>query len=251
MARRIVFSLLLALALVWPAAAQSGEQQPPDAPAPQPNATQSAPPAPADPSSQDDQKQDQKKKKKGNPITRTIKRAAPDCINIGTSYCRDESKKDDGDQQPSEVPANQPVPRSGSHEKPGSSSSADTQIDLSPPPGDSAHPGADSSGVSEFHPWDPHRAAKDIEVGDFYFKKSNFRAAESRYREALQFKPNDAVATFKLAETLDREHNAAEAKGFYEQYLKILPSGEFAPRAQEALERLKQAPAANPDTAKK
>ena len=236
--------------MVLPAAAQSGEQQPPDAPTPQPNATQPAPQAPADAASQDDQNKDRKdKKKKGNPITRTIKRAAPDCINIGTSYCRQE--KDDNDGEQPQVPANQPIPRSGSHETPGSSSSADTQIDLSPPPGDSAHPGADTSGVSEFHPWDPHRAAKDIEVGDFYFKRANFRAAESRYREALQFKPNDAEATFKLAETLDREQNAAEAKSFYEQYLKILPSGEFAPQAQEALQRLKQAPGANPDTAKK
>jgi hypothetical protein len=27
--------------------------------------------------------------------------------------------------------------------------------------------------TSGFHPFDPHRAAKDIEVGDFYFKKKN------------------------------------------------------------------------------
>ena len=247
-----MLSLLLAVAFAWPAAAQSGEQQPPDAPTPQPNATQPAPQAPADQTSPDDQNKEKDKKKKGNPITRTLKRAAPDCINIGTAFCRDESKKDDqqdGDSQQPQVPASQPVPRSGSHAGPNSSSSADNQIDLSPPPGDTGS-GADTSGVSEFHPWDPHRAAKDIEVGDFYFKRDNYRAAESRYREALQFKPNDADATFKLAETLDREHNGVEARNFYEQYLKILPSGPFASQAQVALERLKQAPAENP-TAKK
>lgn len=243
MARRLLLPLLLAAAGVCSAA-----QQVPDAPAPQPSAQQSEQP-PGDPSDQQDQKP---KKKKGNAITRTLKRAAPDCINIGTAYCRDESKNDkddeqsDAKQQPS-VPQSQPTPRSA-HADANSSSSRDTQIDLSPPPGDAAHPGADTGDVSEFHPWDPHRAAKDIEVGDFYFKRANYRAAESRYREALQFKPNDAEATFKLAEALDRQHSP-EAKGFYEQYLKILPSGEFAKPAQDAIERLKNG--AQPSISKK
>ena len=42
--------------------------------------------------------------------------------------------------------------------------------------------------MSEFHPWNPHKAAKDIEVGDYYFKRKNYRAAEDRYREALFYK---------------------------------------------------------------
>src|ERR1700756_5640106 len=70
----------------------------------------------------------------------------------------------------------------------GESSSKDTRIDLSPPPDDvKAHPkssevlmdeGSGASDASQSHPWDPHRAAKDIEVGDFYFKRKNYRAAE-------------------------------------------------------------------------
>ena len=93
----------------------------------------------------------------------------------------------------------------------GESSSKDTAIDLSPPANDvKAHPessdilkdaeSAPSHGdVSEFHPWNPHKAAKDVEVGYFYFKRKNYRAAEDRYREALRYKDNDAVATIRLA----------------------------------------------------
>lgn len=259
MVRRFVLPMFVAAALACGAAAQSGGQEPPDAPTPQPSATQQPSAnqqpaaAPADSNGPDQSKDgpDSQKKKDGW-LKRTIHRAAPDCVNIGTSYCRDESKNDgsQGDEgQQSPIPQSQPIPRSGSHAGPGSSSSADTQIDLSPPPGDSTHPGAESD-VTEFHPWDPHRAAKDIEVGDFYFKRDNYRAAESRYREALQFKPNDALATFRLAETLDREHNP-EAKDYYQQYLKILPSGEFAQQAKDAIERLSKAPAGSPNTAKK
>jgi len=133
----------------------------------------------------------------------------------------------------------------------GESSSKDSLIDLSPPPDDTnAHPKSseiltDAEGslgnadVSEFHPWDPHKAAKDIEVGDFYFKRKNYRAAEDRYREALIYKDNDAVATFRLAVCLEKMDQLSEAQKEYENYLKILPYGPQAADAKKAIERLK------------
>ena len=138
---------------------------------------------------------------------------------------------------------------------PGESSSKETQIDLSPPAEDAkAHPkgsgvGTDESAsndndVTEFHPWDPHRAAKDIEVGDFYFKRKNYVAAESRYREALYYKDNDAMATFRLAECLEKMDRPDEAREVYENYLKILPHGPRAEDINKALQRL-TSPAAN------
>src|SRR3954447_3378662 len=89
---------------------------------------------------------------------------------------------------------------------PGESSSKDTIIDISPPKDDAAkHPDSasspeeDVSGVMEVKKWDPHKAEKDVEVGDYYLKRKNFVAAINRYREALEYKPRDAVATFRLA----------------------------------------------------
>ena len=122
------------------------------------------------------------------------------------------------------------------------SSSKQTQIDISPPPGDAkSHPEADlgDSELGEFTPWNPMKAMKDIEVGDFYYKKENYEAAVSRYREALEFKPHDAEATFKLAEALNKSGDTAGATENYQAYLKILPNGPYAKKAQEALEKLK------------
>lgn len=131
----------------------------------------------------------------------------------------------------------------------GESSSKDTQIDLSPPPDDaSKHPESaealsdaesGTGDVAEFHPWNPHKAAKDVEVGDFYFKRKNYRAAEDRYREALFYKDNDAIATFRLAVCLEKLERPSEARAEYESYLKILPHGPQAEEAQKAIERLK------------
>lgn len=136
----------------------------------------------------------------------------------------------------------------------GESSSKNTQIDASPPENDArTHPqsaeamtdaGAESGAgpdIGEFHPWDPHKAAKDVEVGDFYFKRKNYRAAEDRYREALYYKDNDAIATFRLAVCLEKLQRPEDARAEYESYLRILPHGPQAEEARKSIERLKNA----------
>jgi tetratricopeptide (TPR) repeat protein len=134
----------------------------------------------------------------------------------------------------------------------GESSSKDTQVDLSPPADDAkAHPQSSaavaeaeaealsSGGISEVHIWDPHKAAKSVEVGDYYFKRKNYRAAEDRYREALRYKDNDAVATIRLAVCLEKLGILDDARAEYESYLKILPHGPQSLEAQKAIDRLK------------
>jgi tetratricopeptide (TPR) repeat protein len=132
------------------------------------------------------------------------------------------------------------------------SSSHDTRIDISPPKDDAKnHPNSksamagleeadkpDSSDVQEFRPWNPMKALKDVEVGDFYFKRKNYRAALDRYKEALYYKDNDAVASFRLAQCQEKLGEKEEARKYYEQYLKILPEGPYAKEAHAALEKL-------------
>jgi tetratricopeptide (TPR) repeat protein len=135
------------------------------------------------------------------------------------------------------------------------SSSHDTRIDISPPKNDAKnHPGSkeavedldipeniDTSGVQEFHPWNPMKALKNIEVGDFYFKRKNYKAALERYKEALYYKDGDALASFRLAVCQEKLGDKAEARKYYEQYLKILPEGPFAKDAHLSLDRLAKA----------
>jgi len=135
-------------------------------------------------------------------------------------------------------PANSAPPRSDDE-----SSSNQTRLDLSAPKGDLlAHPdgGHVADDVLELHEWNPLRAMKDVEVGDYYFGRGNYKAALSRYREALLFKPRDAVATFKLAQTLEKDKKFEEAATRYEEYLAILKDGPSAGEARKALARLKK-----------
>ena len=139
------------------------------------------------------------------------------------------------------------------------SSSRDTRIDISPPKDDAKnHPasktaiadlvpdnpdtsGIDTSGIQEFHPWNPLKASKDIDIGNFYFNRKNYRAALDRYKEALYYKDGDAVASFRVALSQEKLGDKAEAKKYYEQYLKILPEGPLAKDARASLERLAKA----------
>jgi tetratricopeptide (TPR) repeat protein len=146
---------------------------------------------------------------------------------------------------PTDTP-NAAPPRSDDR-NPSESSSKDTRIDLSPPSGDvKMHP---NSGVAddilEMHPYDPHRAEKNIEVGDYYFKQQNYRAAESRYKEALLYKPNDAEATYRLGVAQESVGEKEEALESFESYLKILPEGPHDEESKTAIERIK-----NPEQAK-
>ena len=148
---------------------------------------------------------------------------------------------DPGPYGPTGPSATSAPPRTAPPGDSGSSTSKQDRVDITPPANDAkTHPnaGLDNSDVGEFHPFDPHRAAKDVEVGDFYFKQHNYRAAISRYREALLYKPNDAIATYSLAEALDKAGNFKEAAQNYQAYLKILPNGPKASDARKALERL-------------
>ena len=248
-----VCTLLFAAVGLW-------SQELPSAPQPQPNAGQqqnSTPPAGTSSSTQtaaeqqqpsDDEQPSNPQKKPPSRLKRALNRAKPNCAHVGaTETCWDkdprekeaqEKQKREAEEAQSRAPKNQAPPRSQPPE--GQSSSNDTKIDLAPPPDDMTHEGADVSGVTEFHAYDPHKAAKNVEVGDFYFAKKNYRAAESRYAEALDWKPNDAVATFRLAQSQEHLDKKDDALKNYQAYLKILPQGEFAAEAKSGIERLKK-----------
>jgi tetratricopeptide (TPR) repeat protein len=137
-------------------------------------------------------------------------------------------------------------------EEPQESSSRDARTDISPPRDDVKEhpdskeavgdlepaPAADTTDVQEFHPWNPMKAAKDVEVGDYYFKRKNYKAALDRYQEALYYKDKDAVATYRLAVCQEKLGDKGEARKSFEQYLKILPEGPMAKEARASLEKL-------------
>ena len=166
----------------------------------------------------------------------------------------------------SQLPPSEAPPRSddaaASSDDPNFSSSRSNIIDLRPPKDDlKEHPGsaaamaraededAAAADVQEFHQWNPMRALKDVEVGDYYFKRKNYRGALERYKDALIYKENDAVATFRLAVCQEQLADKAGALNNYATYLKILPHGPFAEEAQDSIKKLSAEMPAKKETA--
>jgi tetratricopeptide (TPR) repeat protein len=81
-------------------------------------------------------------------------------------------------------------------------------------------------------------ARRNRDAGEIYYREKNYRGSESRFREALRYEPADPVATFELAESLEKLGKRAEARDAYQTYLKILPNGPSAAGAKKALRRL-------------
>ena len=152
-------------------------------------------------------------------------------------------------QQP-HPPTNDAPPRSDQEEPkaaPGESSSRDTRIDVSPPKDDDKNRpkvgtdegvGDEPSDVHELRPFNPHRAAKDIEVGGYYYKRKNYKGALARYQDALAFKENDAVANFQMALCYEKLDQPEEAITHFKEYLRILPQGPLSKDAKKALAKL-------------
>lgn len=156
--------------------------------------------------------------------------------------------------QPQQQPEQQSaVPVQGTEQ--GESSSKDTQVDFSGASRpDLPRPAVDDPDENVFRPWDPHRAAKDVEVGEYYLKQKNYRAALERFNDALVYKPNDADATFDLALTQEKMDLFDKARRNYSKYLEIMPGGARAKECQEALKRLEArtgGTSSTDDTAKK
>src|SRR6478672_9085258 len=125
----------------------------------------------------------------------------------------------------------------------GESSSKDSQIDTDSHYGKEA-PAAPAEDESVLTPWDPHKAAKDVEIGQYYLKLKNYRAALERFNHALTYKPNDAEAIFGLAITQEKLDLLTLSAQNYRKYLEILPNGPKSKDAEEGLKRVEPQAAA-------
>ena len=123
--------------------------------------------------------------------------------------------------------------------------SAEAVSDLDAPPPSDAN-SSSSPDVQEFHPWNPYKANKDIQVGDFYFKRRNYKGALERHKEALYYKQNDAVATFRVGEAPRENGQKRRSKKILREYLKILPDGPLAKEAHTATREARKTPVIQP-----
>jgi len=84
-------------------------------------------------------------------------------------------------------------------------------------------------------------ARNQMIVGDYYYKRANFRAAESRFAELLQKYPETPIAPdalFELGISLEKEGKRYSAAQAFAAVKKHFPNSNYSKRAQAELTRL-------------
>ncbi|HEY3770660.1 MAG TPA: tetratricopeptide repeat protein [Candidatus Angelobacter sp.] len=229
------FFFLCCLALLVPAQAQESQDNNPHiAPRATPTPTPSPTPTPAPAGSQPSQKpQDQYERP---PFPGDVPKQPPLDPNQASPKRNDQYERPPfpGD-APGTSPTGKSLPSTGSSAT-GESSSRDSIINLNAQPEKEETKSAEDPSVLK--PWDPHKSAKDVEVGQYYLKLKNYRAALERFNSALTYKPDDAEATYNLAFTQEKLELLALASQSYHKYLVILPNGPKSKEAEEAIKRI-------------
>jgi tetratricopeptide (TPR) repeat protein len=80
----------------------------------------------------------------------------------------------------------------------------------------------------------PPPAWKSVEIGNFYFRKKNYRGALSRYQEATHTNPDYAPAYLCLGKVYEKMGRRRLALKAYQRYLDELPSARQAAEAKDA-----------------
>src|ERR1700719_1606947 len=86
--------------------------------------------------------------------------------------------------------------------------------------------------------WDPLRAEKDLEVGQFYLKKGDLDAAIDRFQDAAAAKPGFAIPYRYLGEAQEKRGDKTEALKSYRRYLDLYPHAEDAKKIQQKIDKL-------------
>src|SRR5262245_31690808 len=80
-------------------------------------------------------------------------------------------------------------------------------------------PEEDESLAPKEYTFNPLEAERDLKVGNYYFKKGNYKGALNRFREATRWNPSFAEAYLRLGETEEKLKDKPAALEAYARYL--------------------------------
>ena len=88
--------------------------------------------------------------------------------------------------------------------------------------------------------WDPLRAEKDLEVGQYYMKRGDYDAAIDRFNDAIEAKPGYAIPFRWLGEAEEKKGVKKKAMKAYQRYLDLVPHADDAEKIRKKIEKLQR-----------
>ena len=106
-----------------------------------------------------------------------------------------------------------------------------------PAPQEQEPPEEDESVKKKEYAFNPLQASKEVQIGNFYFKKGSYRAAAQRFREATQWNAGLAEAWLRLGEAQEKLKNPKAAREAYAKYLELDPDGKNAAEIRKKINK--------------
>jgi tetratricopeptide (TPR) repeat protein len=123
---------------------------------------------------------------------------------------------------------------------PGDSASKPADQQDAPPPRAPVKPNKDNAtqNAPDQPTWDPLRAEKDLEVGQYYMHKGDVDAAIDRFQDATLAKPGYAIPFRFLGEAQEKKGLKKQAIKSYQRYLDLYPHAEDGDKIRKKIEKL-------------
>lgn len=83
--------------------------------------------------------------------------------------------------------------------------------------------------------FNPIQAAKELRVGNYYFKKGSYKAALRRFEEAVKWDPNSAEAYLRAGDAHLKLNNDKAAREAYMKFLDLQPNSKEAAAIRKKL----------------
>lgn len=92
----------------------------------------------------------------------------------------------------------------------------------------------------EEYAFNPVKSKKAVEIGEFYFKKGDFRAAAGRFQEATKWNDGNTQAWLRLGDAEEKMNDAKSARAAWTKYLQLAPQAKNAAEVKKKMEKLGQ-----------
>lgn len=115
-----------------------------------------------------------------------------------------------------------------------------SQSDEPPKPKANKQTDAATKNAEDQPKWDPLRAEKDLEVGQYYMRIGKIDAAMDRFQDAIEAKPGYAIPFLHLGEAQEKKGMKRDAIKSYTRYLELYPHAEDREKVLKRIEKLRQ-----------
>lgn len=112
--------------------------------------------------------------------------------------------------------------------------------DSKPAPQEEAPPEEDAIVGAKEYSFNPLQAAKELRVGNYYYKQGKYRAASLRFLEATRWDNTLGEAFLRLGEAREKQHDRKGAAEAYAKYLEVAPDAKDAPEVKKRLDKVKK-----------